>query len=768
MKHNTLISTITLGLAYAFSGGVLASPATLHTFAEGQITSETNSKLNGSRYITPIEVSNNGVVFFTSTTPYYTSVWRMDQGDTVYPLGAGLPRGITVDGDYVYSGRLYRWQDNNYQLDPNNVSVISARMSSDGRTFAGADSGAGLLSTIASYPNYRTVGGTRFTFEFSQPSFTRPSSSLLTVYPEQTSKGLYEDVQIVDIDGTGEIFLTSAGFFYGGYSKHDLTLMDRSGRYRSAPLSVFYGKVALSNNADVIMARRYEEQCPDFSTTVSGVCAVIWVKDQGVFPIGNFYPEALAGDGRTVLGSTLSTDDTPSIPIIWDDVQGMRPFVSAMNDDYGIDLSGWSDLHPLAISKDSSRIAGHGINPDGNREGFLITRPEKAATYWVMQSELATQLTRDENWQSLMDGGLESTAIGATATLTFEGTRVRYYGSKGKDKGQVDVYIDNTFWKAIDLYQCTQDDYQLLFESDYLGEGEHTLKLIANGLKNRSSQGIKVSINAIEVETLPPLPFEPFAHVARDFPSSVWEIYDFESRLNGENGFLKPAYNATEQKPFSQVMNLDGSFTVESWFRPFNKGSVGSYALETKSVIADISYQGKYLSIYQKQGNQLGWTGQLDDGSVVAYLKEAKNEWDHVVVSGNWLQGSASIYLNNELVGDVTLKPDERASEDLIRVGEPMGFAGSSTSMFGISRLWGETAKFATYPETMTSANINALYHWPTRYGLEFAPVGSPEFSTRLPRCSLGCEPGLTVTNYVELLNGVNGGIGGIGGVGGF
>jgi hypothetical protein len=761
MKYKILISAMTLGLAGVVSSGAQASQGTLHTFAEGQITSQAlpdSTMLAQNNLPTMVWVSNNGVVAFDGPTWNQAGIWRADKADTIQRIDnvSGF-KGLSADGNYIFTGfERYRWQDNAYQ----SITKIFGgwnQMSSDGRLLVGGDSGAGVSGGISGYPKYYAIGADNFSFK---TAFTSSfAQRFFKIHPEQTSKGLYENMSIKDIDGTAEIFLTrTLGIFshLGGYSHQDLILMDRAGRYRSEPFGAIFGKVALSNNADVIMARRYDEQCPGFNGTVAGKCAVIWVRDQGIFPIGDFYAQALGGDGRTVIGSTFSSNDMPSIPVIWDDVNGMRNFVSAMNDDYGVNLSGWSDLQPLAISKDSSRIAGHGINPDGNREGFMITQSEKAASYWASTNEPATQFTLDANWQSNAGGRIESSTAGATASYAFEGTKLRYFGSKGKDKGQVDVYIDDVLWKAVDLYQCTQDESQLLFESGYLGGGKHTLKLIANGLKNKASQGSSVTVDAIEIETTPPLPFGPFAQSQRDVPLAAWEVYDFEDKSTFFYNSSKPFY-PTKGKPFSQAISQDGSFTLESWFKDYSQAGY------SQPVIADISYLGKYLSIYITNGNELGWTGQVQNGSTAIIIKAAYNEWDHLVVSGNWNQGSASIYLNNELVGDITLQPDERASEDLVRIGEPMDFSAGSL-YFGKTRLNGQTAKFAAYPEALTSTHVNELYHRPTSYGLEFAPIGSPEYSTRLPGCSQGCEPGRTVANFYELFSGGVGGIGGIGG----
>ncbi len=78
---------------------------------------------------------------------------------------------------------------------------------------------------------------------------------------------------------------------------------------------------------------------------------------------------AVSGDGSVVAGSTWNG------PFIWDAAHGMRDLTSVLEDDLGLDLTGWLLGGVIDISDDGSTIVGSGRNPSGQFEGWIARIP---------------------------------------------------------------------------------------------------------------------------------------------------------------------------------------------------------------------------------------------------------------------------------------------------------------------------------------------------------------------------------------------------------
>ncbi|MDX1453726.1 MAG: LamG-like jellyroll fold domain-containing protein, partial [Oleiphilaceae bacterium] len=453
--------------------------------------------------------------------------------------------------------------------------------------------------------------------------------------------------------------------------------------------------------------------------------------------------------------------------VLWTSGAGLRDFVSALQSDYNIDMSQWSDVHPFAISPDGSRIAGHGINPNGNRQGFMITIPANVSNKWSAIMASSEQVNVSGNWQTTANDSVTTSEAGAMAEVSFEGSRLRYFATKGADKGLVDIYIDDVLWTSIDLYSCNADTSERVYESDYLGEGSHTLRLVATGMKHKASQSTAVSLDKVEVEAISSLPVALAAPVAADVPPANWSIFDRIHNVQiSAQAFNPPVVVGGAMTPprFSEVVAADGSFSVEAWFSPAQS--------TTQGMLFDIDYAGLHASVGVKSG-ELTWTGKPTNGSVSAPLTSGvsyRAQWNHVVLLGNWGQGTASLYLNNTLVAEVTLEQNGQSQLDEIHVIR-------DTDTGNYLQFMGQLAKMATYSHELSATQVSELYSWPTRYGLEFAPIGFPEYSTRLPHCSGGCEPGQDVQKFGDVVytpgnsdnfGGLGGGYGGGGFGGGF
>ena len=65
-----------------------------------------------------------------------------------------------------------------------------------------------------------------------------------------------------------------------------------------------------------------------------------------------------------------------------------------------------------------------------------------------------------------------------TATLNFTGTQVYLLGTLDPNHGEADIYIDDVLVASIDTAATSRSLGQILFTSDTLSDGEHTLKLV--------------------------------------------------------------------------------------------------------------------------------------------------------------------------------------------------------------------------------------------------------------------------------------------------
>ncbi len=123
---------------------------------------------------------------------------------------------------------------------------------------------------------------------------------------------------------------------------------------------------------------------------------------------------------------------------------------------------------------------------------------------WVKVDDRDASITYDANWGKWpSDPSYNTTSsycnvTGATATYSFTGTKVRYYGFKRNNLGIADIYLDNELKASVDCYAAITEPDFLLFESDSLEYGAHTLKIVVSGNKNPSSPKAEIICDAFE------------------------------------------------------------------------------------------------------------------------------------------------------------------------------------------------------------------------------------------------------------------------------
>ena len=76
-----------------------------------------------------------------------------------------------------------------------------------------------------------------------------------------------------------------------------------------------------------------------------------------------------------------------------------------------------------------------------------------------------------------------ATSRGATATLSFTGSRVSWFGPVGPTRGRARISIDGHVVKTVDLHRSNFDARAALFSRSWKHAGSHTLTIEVLGSK---------------------------------------------------------------------------------------------------------------------------------------------------------------------------------------------------------------------------------------------------------------------------------------------
>ena len=113
---------------------------------------------------------------------------------------------------------------------------------------------------------------------------------------------------------------------------------------------------------------------------------------EAVYLAGEVAPDSQA---PTLLNEAQTTPELSDGAFIWTAATGMRNLKDVLNNDYGLDLMGWTLDEVTGISADGRVIVGNGYDPQGQLEGWVATVPEPGvAVLLVMGGLLAFRGSR--------------------------------------------------------------------------------------------------------------------------------------------------------------------------------------------------------------------------------------------------------------------------------------------------------------------------------------------------------------------------------------
>ncbi|MDT0468527.1 beta-galactosidase [Streptomyces gibsoniae] len=122
--------------------------------------------------------------------------------------------------------------------------------------------------------------------------------------------------------------------------------------------------------------------------------------------------------------------------------------------------------------------------------------PDSALQYTGSWSHVANQSYTGGDYK---DTESFSNKAGDSVTVPFDGTAIRWIGSKTDNHGYADVYLDGTKVTTVD--DSGSENQAVVFQKTGLTPGAHTLKIVVNGNHSSGSSDNYVAVDAIDVPT---------------------------------------------------------------------------------------------------------------------------------------------------------------------------------------------------------------------------------------------------------------------------
>ena len=156
----------------------------------------------------------------------------------------------------------------------------------------------------------------------------------------------------------------------------------------------------------------------------------------------------------------------------------------------------------VKLSNPMANIITYGAtNKDINLTAH-VTSPTDTLNPGTYQEDNAafvyTSTWRDRTSNDYDNNALKiSTAANSAVEFEFNGTYFEWYGTKANNRGIATVYIDGKEVKSVDAYDASTAFTQLLYKSDILSSGTHTVKIVTSGSKNKLSSSIQIDLDKI-------------------------------------------------------------------------------------------------------------------------------------------------------------------------------------------------------------------------------------------------------------------------------
>ncbi|HBV85092.1 MAG TPA: hypothetical protein DEF42_00115, partial [Desulfosporosinus sp.] len=263
---------------------------------------------------------------------------------------------------------------------------------------------------------------------------------------------------------------------------------------------------------------------------------------------------------------------------------------------------------------------------------FLIATPVLAADTTFMEDNnssivYSTGWSRPWSTNATANYYYHSNTAEALASLSFNGTGIKWIGATGSGSGIAEILIDGKSEAMIDLYSPTTSYQQVIFRKTHLDRGNHTLQIRVTGNKNPQASGAYVNIDGFEIidsdDKIPPsAPSTPFVFNGNERVELKWQVSS-DSDLEGYNVYRSTVSNSGFVRVNPWLIKEGTSFINTS----LTNGTTYYYHITAVDVVGNESQASPVVSALPAV-----YVGSYDDnGTGIKYT----GTWDNRVYSGS-------------------------------------------------------------------------------------------------------------------------------------
>jgi hypothetical protein len=218
-------------------------------------------------------------------------------------------------------------------------------------------------------------------------------------------------------------------------------------------------------------------------------------------------------NGATVNGTvtvTATASDSGSIAGVQFKLDGANLGAEDTTAPYAVD---WNTTTATSGSHTLTAVARDGTGNTATAPTVTVTVSNATETV-VRVEDSSPSITYAGSWAlgntakpwsggtaALATSGPSATGDPTRATLTFNGTAVRWIGFQGPQTGIAKVFLDGSLVTTVDTYAAAEVVGAVLYTVSGLASASHTLAIESTGTRNPASSDIFVVVDAFDVTT---------------------------------------------------------------------------------------------------------------------------------------------------------------------------------------------------------------------------------------------------------------------------